>query len=177
MSMQTAKRARLPLYKLMNRGRVLTSAGVQVEVRYYTRAMLESENSYFNITSRSWRFCQMWYLGYHGLEAIVQLSTGMNGMRTSNMVQVDTGCLSMSQDIPPSCSSKPLRSWTFFPHFHPVPREGVRLEALQHMPRSALTYTHRHTSRMVLACSMSPKRKMVSPMRSAATRRLNTSRC
>ena len=38
MSMQTAKRARLPFYKLTNPGHVLTSAGVQVEVRYYTRA-------------------------------------------------------------------------------------------------------------------------------------------
>ena len=37
-SMQTAKRARLPLYKLTNRGHVLTAAGVQVEVRYHTRA-------------------------------------------------------------------------------------------------------------------------------------------
>ena len=38
MSMQTAKRARLPLYKLRNPGHVLTARGVQVEVRYYTRA-------------------------------------------------------------------------------------------------------------------------------------------
>ena len=38
MSMQTANRARLPLYKLRNPGRVLTAGGVQVEVRYYTRA-------------------------------------------------------------------------------------------------------------------------------------------
>ena len=38
MSMQTAKRARLPLYKLTNPGHVLTAGGVQVEVRYYTRA-------------------------------------------------------------------------------------------------------------------------------------------
>ena len=37
-SMQTAKRARLPLYKLMNPGHVITTGGVQVEVRYYTRA-------------------------------------------------------------------------------------------------------------------------------------------
>ena len=36
--MQTAKRARLPLYKLRNPGHVLTTRGVQVEVRYYTRA-------------------------------------------------------------------------------------------------------------------------------------------
>ena len=38
MSMQTAKRARLPLYKLRNPGHVLTARGVQVEVRYYRRA-------------------------------------------------------------------------------------------------------------------------------------------
>ena len=117
----------------------------------------------------------MWYLDYHGFEAIIELSTGMNGMRTSNMVREHTGCLATSQDIPPSCSSKPLRSRTFFRHFHPVPRKRVRLEALHYMPRNALTYTCRHTSRMVLACTMSPKRKMVSPMKSAATWRSNTS--
>ena len=38
MSMQTAKRAPLPLYKLRNPGHVLTAGGVPVEVRYYTRA-------------------------------------------------------------------------------------------------------------------------------------------
>ena len=38
MSMQTANRARLPLYKLRNPGHVLTAGGVQVEIRYYTRA-------------------------------------------------------------------------------------------------------------------------------------------
>ena len=38
MSMQTAKRARLPPYKLTNPGHVLTAGGVQVEVRYYMRA-------------------------------------------------------------------------------------------------------------------------------------------
>ena len=38
MSMHTAKRARLPLYKLRNPGHVLTAGGVQVEVRYYTGA-------------------------------------------------------------------------------------------------------------------------------------------
>ena len=38
MSMQTAKMARLPLYKLTNPGHVFTAGGVQVEVRYYTRA-------------------------------------------------------------------------------------------------------------------------------------------
>ena len=44
--------------------------------------MFELENSYFDITPRSWRFCQMWYFGYHGFEAILQLSTGRNSMRT-----------------------------------------------------------------------------------------------
>ena len=38
MSMHSAKRARLPLYKLTNPGHVLTARDVQVEVRYYTRA-------------------------------------------------------------------------------------------------------------------------------------------
>ena len=76
--------------------------------------MLELENLYFDITSRFWRFCQMWYLGYHGFEAIIQLSTGRNGMRTYNMVRVHTDCPSTSQGIPTSCSFKPLQSWIFF---------------------------------------------------------------
>ena len=38
MTMQTAKRARLPLSKLRNPGQVLRAGGFQVEVRYYTRA-------------------------------------------------------------------------------------------------------------------------------------------
>ena len=37
MSKQTAKRARLLLYKLTNPGHVVTAGGVQIEVRYYTR--------------------------------------------------------------------------------------------------------------------------------------------
>ena len=41
MSMQTAKRARLPLYKLRNPGHVLTAGGVQVEGRYDTRAYVQ----------------------------------------------------------------------------------------------------------------------------------------
>ena len=34
MSMQTAKRVSLPLYRLTNPGHVMTARGVQVEVRY-----------------------------------------------------------------------------------------------------------------------------------------------
>ena len=82
--------------------------------------MFELENSYFHITSRFWRFCQMWYAGYHGFEATILLSTGKNGMRTFNMVRVDTDFPATSQGIPPSCSSKPLRSSIFFRHFPPV---------------------------------------------------------
>ena len=37
MSMRTAKRAQLPLYRLTNPGHVLTAGDVQAEVRYYTR--------------------------------------------------------------------------------------------------------------------------------------------
>ena len=36
MLMQTAKRARLRLYKPTNPGHVVTARGVQVQVRYYT---------------------------------------------------------------------------------------------------------------------------------------------
>ena len=93
------------------------------------------------------------------------------------MVEIRTGCLLMNQDFPPSCSFKPLRSWTFFRYFHPVPRKRVRLEILPHMPRNAPTYTRGHTSSTVLTCAMSPKQKMVSPMRSAAIWRLSTFHC
>ena len=139
--------------------------------------MFELENLYFDITSRSWEFCRMWCLDYHGFEAIIRLSTGRSGTQTSNMVRVRTGCLLMNQDIPASCSSKSLRSWTFFRYFHPVPRKRVWLEILPHMPRKAQTYTRRHTSRTSLTCTMSPKRKMVSPMRSAAIWKLSTFHC
>ena len=119
----------------------------------------------------------MWYLDYHGFEAIIRLSTGRNGTQTSNMVPICTGRLLVNQDIPPSYSFKPLQSWTFFRYFHRVPRKQVRSEILPHMPRSAPTYTRRHTSSTVLTCTMSRKRKMVSPMSSAAIWRLSTFRC
>ena len=119
----------------------------------------------------------MWYLDCHGFEATIRLSTRRNGTQTSNMVRIRTGCLLANQGIPPSYSFKPLRSWTFFRYFHPVPRKRVRLEILPHMPKNAPTYTRRHTSSTVLTCTMSPKRKMVSPMRSAAIWRLSTFRC
>ena len=43
--------------------------------------MFELENLDFEIVSRFWRFLRMWYLGYHGFEAITRLSAGGNGMR------------------------------------------------------------------------------------------------
>ena len=139
--------------------------------------MFELESLYSVITSRSWRFCQMWYLDYHGFEARTQLSTGRNGTPTSNMVRVRTSYLLANQDIPPSYSFKLLQSWTFFRYFYPVPRTRVRLGILPHMRRNASTYTCRHTFSTVLTCTMSPKRKMVSSMRSAAIWRLSTFLC
>ena len=123
--------------------------------------MFELESLYFVITSRSWRFCRMWYLDYHGFEATIQLSTGRNGTPTSSMVRICTDYPLVSQDIPPGYSFKLLQSWTFFRYFHPVPRKRVRVGILPHMPKNALTYTRRHTFNTVLTCTMSPKRKMV----------------
>ena len=139
--------------------------------------MFELENLYFDITSRSWRFCRMWYSDYHGFQARIRRSTGRSGTQTSNMVGIRTGCLLANQGIPPTYSFKPLRSWTFFGYCHPVPRKQLRLEILPHMPRNAPTYTRRHTSSTVLTCTMSAKGKMVLPMRSAAIWRLGTFRC
>ena len=93
------------------------------------------------------------------------------------MVRFRTGCLLANHNIPPSYSFKQLQSWTFFRYFHPVPRKRVRLGILPHMPTNTLTYTLRHTFSAVLTRTMSPKRKMVSPMRSAAIWRLSTFRC
>ena len=121
--------------------------------------MFELQNMYFDIISRSWRFCRMWYLDYHGFEATIGLLTGRSGTQTSNMVRIRTCCLLVNQDIPPSYSFKQLRSWTFFRYFHALPRKRVRLEILPHMPTNAPTYTRRHTSSTVLTCTMSPKRK------------------
>ena len=100
-----------------------------------------------------------------------------NGTPTSNIVRICTGCLLANQDIPPSYSFKPLQSQTFFRYSYPVPRKRVRLGMLPHMPRNASTYTRQHTFSTVLTCTMSPKQKMVSPMRSAAIWRLSTFRC
>ena len=116
-------------------------------------------------------------MDYHGFEATIQLLTGRSDTPTSNMVRFRTGCLLANHDIPPSYSFKQLQSWTFFRYFHPVPRKRVRLGILPHMPTNTLTYTRRHTFSAVLTCTMSPKRKMVSPMRSAAIWRLSTFRC
>ena len=139
--------------------------------------MFELENLYFDITSRSWKFCRMWCLDYHGFEAVIRLSTGRKGTQTSNVAQVRAGCLLMNQDNLPSCSLKPLRSSTFFRYPPQVPRKRVWLEILPHMARNVPTYTRQHTSRTLLTCAMSPKRKMVSPIRSAAILRLSTFRC
>ena len=139
--------------------------------------MFELGNSYFDTTSRFSRFCRMWGLGYHGFEATTRLSTGKNGMQTYNTDRLDTAFHSMDPGIPPSYSSKRLRSWTSFRHFQPVPRKRAQVEALHHLPKNALTYARRHMLRMMPTHSMSSTRKGVSPMRSAATCKWSTSRC
>ena len=88
MSMQTAEKARRPLCKLTNAGQVLTAEVSKLKCDTTREPMSELENSYFDITSGSWRFCWMWYLDYHGFKAIIQLSFGRNSMRTSNMIRV-----------------------------------------------------------------------------------------
>ena len=47
MSMQTAKRTQLLLYKLTNPGHILTAGAVQVEVRYYMRPYVRVEELAF----------------------------------------------------------------------------------------------------------------------------------
>ena len=112
--------------------------------------MFELENLYFVISSRSWKFCRIWYLDYHGFEATTQLSTGRNGTPTSNMVQIHTGYLLANQDIPPSYSFKQLRSWTFFRYFHPVPSKASPVgnptpHAKEHLDLHSSTHIHRVT--------------------------------
>ena len=84
--------------------------------------MFEHESSYFDITSRFWRFYRMWCLGYHGFKALTRLSTGRNGMQTYGTVWPHTDCPLTSPGMRPSYSSRPLQSWFFFRHSHPVPR-------------------------------------------------------
>ena len=177
MSMQTAKRARLPLYKLRNPGHVFTAGGGQVEVRYYTR-------TYVRVGELVFRH------HFKVLEILPDVVLGLPWLRSYNPIvnwkeryaDIQHGLNSYrlplaNQDIPPSYSFKPLQSWTFFRYFHPVLRKKVRLGILPRVPRNAPTYTGRHTFSTVLTCTMSPKRKMVSPMRSAAIWRLITFRC
>ena len=54
--------------------------------------MFQLENLYFDFTTRLWRLCQMWCLGYHYFYATILPSTGRNGMPTFNMVRVHTDC-------------------------------------------------------------------------------------
>ena len=171
MWMQTAKRARRPLYKLRNPGHVLTAGGVQVEVRYYTRAYVRVGELVFRHH-------------FKVLEILPDVVLGLPWLRSYNPTVNSKEryahiqhYLLANQDISASYSFKQLRSWTFFRYFHPVPRKRVRLGILPHMPKNTLTYTRRHTFSAVLTCTMSPKRKLVSPMRSAAIWRLSTFRC
>ena len=85
--------------------------------------MFELERSYLDTTSRFGRCYRIWFLAYHGLEAITQLLTGRSVMQMYDTVQLHTYCPSMSPGIPRSYNSRPLPSWISFGHFHPVPRK------------------------------------------------------
>ena len=54
MSMQTAKRLRLPAYKLTNSGLVVTAGGVQVELEYYTRTYVRVGEIVFGQHFKVW---------------------------------------------------------------------------------------------------------------------------
>ena len=135
MSMQTAKRAQLPLYKLRKPGHVLTAGGVQVEVRYYTRAYVRVGELVFRHH-------------FKVLEILPEVVLGLPWLRSYNPTVnwkeryadiqhgSNTGYLLANQDIPPSYSFKLLQSWTFFRYFHAVPQKRVRLGILPHMPRN-----------------------------------------
>ena len=71
MSMQTAKGAPSPLYRLTYPGHVVTAGGVQVEVPYYTRIYVRVGELVFRHHFKVWRFYRMWYLAYHGFEATI----------------------------------------------------------------------------------------------------------
>ena len=82
-------------------------------------------------------------------------------MQKYDTVQAHTDCPLVSAWISLSYSSRPLRSWISFRHFHPVPQKRAQLGALHHLPRNTLTFTRRHVPGAMLANSMSPKRKRV----------------
>ena len=177
MSIQTAKRAQLPVYKLTNPGHVLTAGCVQVEVRYYTRAYVRVGELVFRHH-------------FKVLEILPDVVLGLPWLRSYNPT---VNWKERYADIQLGSSSYPL-SFDESRHSTQLQFQAAsKLDLLTilsssaskaspvgnpiHLPRNALTYTGRHTSSMVLTCTMSPKRKMVSPMRSAAIWRSSTSRC
>ena len=93
MSMQTAKRAPLPLYKLRNPGHVLTAGGVQVEVWYYTRAYVRVGELAFRHHFKSWKIWRdvvlglPWLRGYNPTvnwkERYADIQHGWNSYRFS----------------------------------------------------------------------------------------------
>ena len=103
MSMQTAKRGRLPLYKRTNTGHVVTAGGVQVEVRYYTRTYVRVGDFVFRHHFKVLEILPEVVLGLPWLRSYNRLSTGRKSMRTYGTGQVHTDCPLTIPDIPPNC--------------------------------------------------------------------------
>ena len=69
MWMQTAKRARLPLYNLTHPGHVMTAGRVQVKIRYYTRACVRIGEFIFRSHFKFHTILPGVVLGLHRFEA------------------------------------------------------------------------------------------------------------
>ena len=177
MSMQTAKRARLPLYKLRNPGHVLTAGGVQVEVRYYTKACVPVGEL---------------VLRYHlkVLEVLPDVVLGLPWLRSYNPtvnwkkqyadIQNGSNSYRLSFGESRHCTQLQFQAASKVDLLSILSSSSSKASPVgnpAHMPRNASTYTRRHTFSTVLTCTMSPERKVVSPMRSAAIWRLSTFRC
>ena len=151
--MQTAKRGQLPLYKLRNPGHVLTAGGVQVEVRYYTRAYVRVRELVFRHD-------------FKVLEILPDVVVGLPWLRSYNptvnwkerYAEIQHGLSSSrlsfdesrhSTQVQFQAASKLDLLWIL----SSSACKRVRLEILPNMPKNAPTYTRRHTSSTVLTCT------------------------
>ena len=125
MSMQTAKRARLPIYKLTNSGHVLTAGGVQVEVQYYTRAYVRVGELVFRHHLNVLEILPDVALG---LPWLPSYSPSVNWKERYADIQHGSSSYRLSFDESRHSTKLQFQvasKWIFFPHFHPVPRDQV----------------------------------------------------
>ena len=177
MSMQTAKRARLPFYKRRNPGHVLTAGVVQVKVRYYTRAYVRVGELVFRHHFKVSEILPDLVLGLPWLRSynptINWKERYADNQHGSNSYRLSLGESRHSAQLEFQAASK----LDLLLIFSSSASERSPSEILPHMPRNAPTYTRRPTSSTVLTFTMTPKRRVVSPRRSAAISRLSTFRC